>query len=814
MSINLQTQHKLTLDFQQKTYKTVIAKQYDKGSRFIPIECTDNGKTVLLDSSFDVHVKVLTPDNRALLNTVPVQENGTLLLELTETMLSCPGKAIVEIIIYDISNSKRLSAMNFYLLIEPGAYADDRILSSDEFNALTELLEKADSDYTDIVTAAKESADAAKESSDAAKISETNAKASEMNAKTSETNAALSESNAAASAAVSENSVKLSESWAVGGTNSRTDEDTDNSKYYAVLSSTSAANSQNCMEQAAISATDAKTSELNAGNSAANAASSENNAKTSEINSKTSETNAKNSEINAANSDSSASASATTASTKAEEAAENATIASSKAEESADSAKYANTQAVLTESYFHGGTGTREGEDEDCVTAYYEKIKSVADIDIASTKKAGLVRASDDINVGIDGSMSVPKLAELESIMKGASSGFVTDTVQSMVTMLNDASLADYKIGTNILIKAVGVPDFWISEIYSEKITYTYTDDDNLIEQVNLNGGTLQTGYYGISFLETDKVDLTNYATKDYVNAKSNEIKSYTDTQISGVDKNSIGLGNVENVSVNNQSPTFSQAGTLANIANGEKNSVLWGKVSKAIAELISHISNTTMHITSAERTAWNAKQNAATAITTSNIGKQSVNYAASAGSSSSCTGNSATATTSTNANKLNISGVGYSNQWAWSGQSGQPSWLWGSNDGRNMYVWNPSNFNVNYASSAGNADTLDGYHASSFATTTTTNNLQNQINSLSGSNVKQQSGTLGSGGGSPLTFTVSFNAGFTTIPCVTFWSNATNNNYDYQILAISNSSIQVRVKRSSGSGSSSNTFYYSAVGK
>ena len=36
-----------------------------------------------------------------------------------------------------------------------------------------------------------------------------------------------------------------------------------------------------------------------------------------------------------------------------------------------------------------------------------------------------------------------------------------------------------------------------------------------------------------------------------------------------------------------------------------------------------------------------------------------------------------------------------------WSGQSGQPTWLWGSNDGVNYYVWNPSNFSVNYASSA-----------------------------------------------------------------------------------------------------------------
>ena len=59
----------------------------------------------------------------------------------------------------------------------------------------------------------------------------------------------------------------------------------------------------------------------------------------------------------------------------------------------------------------------------------------------------------------------------------------------------------------------------------------------------------------------------------------------------------------------------------------------------------------------------------------------------------------------------LLINGVTWNSDWNWSGQSGQPSWLWGSNDGVNMYVWDPSNFSVNYANSAGNADTLDDYH-------------------------------------------------------------------------------------------------------
>lgn len=46
-----------------------------------------------------------------------------------------------------------------------------------------------------------------------------------------------------------------------------------------------------------------------------------------------------------------------------------------------------------------------------------------------------------------------------------------------------------------------------------------------------------------------------------------------------------------------------------------------------------------------------------------------------------------------------------------WSGQAGQPTWLWGQNEAGAAYVWNPANFSVNYANSAGNADSVDGWH-------------------------------------------------------------------------------------------------------
>lgn len=54
-----------------------------------------------------------------------------------------------------------------------------------------------------------------------------------------------------------------------------------------------------------------------------------------------------------------------------------------------------------------------------------------------------------------------------------------------------------------------------------------------------------------------------------------------------------VGLGNVPNVTTDNQTPTFTQSSTLSEINSGEKLSILFGKIKKAIVDLISHLANT-----------------------------------------------------------------------------------------------------------------------------------------------------------------------------------------------------------------------------
>lgn len=77
------------------------------------------------------------------------------------------------------------------------------------------------------------------------------------------------------------------------------------------------------------------------------------------------------------------------------------------------------------------------------------------------------------------------------NIAKGRTRTKVFDTYESMLNYLNNASLSEFNIGDNLLIKDLNVPDFWISG------------------KVDNNLGLY--GYYEISPLDSGKIDLTEY---------------------------------------------------------------------------------------------------------------------------------------------------------------------------------------------------------------------------------------------------------------------------------------------------------------
>ena len=276
----LQSMTNINVDFYDKKYILINAKQFDKKSRFISIACYNHGELYSLnEGEHSAYIRYKKADNHSVFNFCKIDRNGKIIVELTEQMLATDGICCADLVIVNeggakvdtqtgeiigIENTSILSTMPIHIDVTGTSVENSDIESSYEFNGLNTALEKAEAEYTEVILTSK--------------------------------------------------------SWAVGDTGIRNGENTDNAKYYAKQSSNSAsaaktselnaANSKTLaeehMQNSLLYSQDSKTYMNNAKSymdnaklSETNAKTSENNAKTSEDNSKLSENSAKTSELNA-----------------------------------------------------------------------------------------------------------------------------------------------------------------------------------------------------------------------------------------------------------------------------------------------------------------------------------------------------------------------------------------------------------------------------------------------------------------------------------------------------------------------------------
>ena len=239
-----------------------------------------------------------------------------------------------------------------------------------------------------------------------------------------------------------------------------------------------------------------------------------------------------------------------------------------------------NGNALLSESYAHGGTGIREGEDTDN-SKYYSNIslsatkqveniskeavqileqarlqtsftmfdvdfetgeleymsanynfdvneetgnldvegngeynpeKLIGDIvdDFIEEKSAEIDSKVEEVDSKVEEVDS--KVDAVESIALGANQGLSYESYEAMITALNAMESTKLHNGQNIHIGTLNVPDIWIYSVEDTSVEYSYVDDETLI---NALATFPQVGYYRLSQLETQKVDLTEYAKKE-----------------------------------------------------------------------------------------------------------------------------------------------------------------------------------------------------------------------------------------------------------------------------------------------------------
>lgn len=351
----------VNIDFYNPKYIVIESKQCDLKSRFICFHCTNSSENVKLNSDdHTVFVRCRKPDGYGIFNKCEIDDDGNIIVELTEQILFAEGMVYADLLVVDgsgynlddeshiinengeiVYNASIISTMGFYINVLPKPITDEEIESTDDFSALNDLLIKATADYEQIITITKEYKDDALESKNLAeqyantasqkaddaatseqnaqqyandakdselnaKISEQNAKQSELNSKQSELNAKTSEDNASASATSANNSANdsknysdLSKSYAVGEGNVRQNESADNAKYYCQQANAHATSASNSASDSADILSDIQSIQTDINNTASQVATDAQNASTSASNAVTSAQNASISETNA-----------------------------------------------------------------------------------------------------------------------------------------------------------------------------------------------------------------------------------------------------------------------------------------------------------------------------------------------------------------------------------------------------------------------------------------------------------------------------------------------------------------------------------
>lgn len=267
----LQTTININVDFYDKKYIMINAKQYDDCSRWIAITCYNEGNLFNLSANkHSVYIRYKKADGYGVLNACRINHKGEVLVELTEQMLAAEGICYVDLIVVNkgsaivnidtgeittIDGATILSTMAFCINVYEAAFDNSLVESSYEYDALNNALQKVEADYSEVIQISK--------------------------------SYAMGDANGIRENEDFDNSKyysQLSKSYAVGDADGiRENENTDNSKYYrqkalesaedADISKTNAAESANsAIDSAEIASESAKSASESAASASESAA--------------------------------------------------------------------------------------------------------------------------------------------------------------------------------------------------------------------------------------------------------------------------------------------------------------------------------------------------------------------------------------------------------------------------------------------------------------------------------------------------------------------------------------------------------------
>lgn len=161
----------INVDFYDKKYMLINAKQLDKSSRFLSVTCYSQGEIMPINADeYSAYIRYKKPDNYSVFNFCEINSRGKVIVELTEQMLASDGICYADLVITNkgdanvdeetgeiisIEDASILSTMTFCIDVHEMAINNSDVESSYEFDGLNVMLERAEAEYANVIRMAR-----------------------------------------------------------------------------------------------------------------------------------------------------------------------------------------------------------------------------------------------------------------------------------------------------------------------------------------------------------------------------------------------------------------------------------------------------------------------------------------------------------------------------------------------------------------------------------------------------------------------------------------------------------------------------------
>lgn len=643
------------LDFTTKDLVTILCTQYDKDSRTYTIHFLDDGKPFLINkTNRKVMFKMTKKDNKKVLDDCAINSDGTVNFELTEQICVFHGIYDVQFVLFDSNDMSVVYTMPFRLNITKSVTDNVEIESSDEFNALNNMIlketerikivEELEKKITEAETIRVNNEEVRK-SNENTRISNENNRINAENIRVANENIRIKNENVRKANEVirqdQETNRQANTATAIKNAEAATKRANDatddlqnklNSHHFVLTEDKDVAGGVPSLDsntkipiselyeattksKGIIQLTDSVTSTSTTTAATPNSVKTVNDALTTEKSRATSAestiTSNLNSEIlRAKNAESELNSKKAPLASPTLTGTPKAPTASA----GTNTTQIATTAFTQTAVSSHNISPISHSDIRDLIIGLTTRLNALADSDDTTLDQLSEIVAYIKSNRSLIESVTTNKVNVSDVINNltstsvdkplAANQGKVLKELIDTLTSSFNAHKNDTTVHTNSTERAN------FTDAYNKRHTHGNKSVIDGITSTLVNNWNSAKTHADSSHARTDATNVAKSTTNGNILINGTETNVYTHpsgTNPHGTTKSDVGLGNVPNVATNDQTPSYTEATSLAKLSSGEKLSVAFSKISKAITDLISHIGDSVKHITSSERIAWNS---------------------------------------------------------------------------------------------------------------------------------------------------------------------------------------------------------------